>query len=75
MPVARVQLHPTRSIQLAAENKTTSPVMSPGDQAPPGTPGTGDNICPECSRRGRLHGTRCERCGGTGTVIEGVGGA
>jgi hypothetical protein len=35
--------------------------MAPGDEAPPGTPGAGENICPAC--------------GGTGTVIEEVGGA
>lgn len=49
--------------------------MNPADQAPPGTPGTGDNLCPECSGNGTVDGRRCEACGGTGTVIEGVGGA
>jgi hypothetical protein len=49
--------------------------MNPGDQAPPGTPGTGDSLCRECSGKGTVNGRRCEACGGTGTVIEGVGGA
>ena len=35
--------------------------MGPGDEAPPGTPGAGENICPTC--------------GGTGKVIEEIGGA
>jgi RecJ-like exonuclease len=49
--------------------------MNPADQAPPGTPGTGDSLCPECSGKGTVNGERCEACGGTGTVTEGVGGA
>lgn len=49
--------------------------MNPGDQAPPGTPGAGENLCPDCSGKGSLNGKRCETCGGTGKVIEGVGGA
>jgi hypothetical protein len=49
--------------------------MNPGDIAPRGTPGTGENICPKCSGKGTLDGKRCEHCGGTGKVIEGVGGA
>jgi DnaJ-class molecular chaperone len=49
--------------------------MNPGDQAPPGTPGTGENICPKCGGKGALHGRQCEHCGGTGKVTEGVGGA
>jgi DnaJ-class molecular chaperone len=49
--------------------------MNPGDQAAPGTPGTGENICPQCSGKGSVEGRECERCGGSGKVIEGVGGA
>jgi hypothetical protein len=49
--------------------------MNPGDQAPPGTPGTGESLCPECSGKGSIEGKRCEACGGSGKVIEGVGGA
>jgi hypothetical protein len=49
--------------------------MTPGDQAPPGTPGTGENICPKCSGKGRIDGKECTHCGGTGKVIQGVGGA
>ncbi|MFZ5510987.1 MAG: hypothetical protein ACOZCP_13135 [Pseudomonadota bacterium] len=49
--------------------------MKPGDEAPPGTPGTGENLCPDCSGRGRIGDRPCETCEGTGTVIQGVGGA
>lgn len=49
--------------------------MSPGDQAPAGTPGTGENVCPVCGGEGTLEGRQCASCAGTGVVIEGVGGA
>ena len=52
------------------------PEMNPGDQPPPGRPGTGENICPKCNGSGvRDDGMRCEHCGGTGKLTEGVGGA
>ena len=50
-------------------------VMNPGDAAPPGTPGTGEALCPDCSGSGKVRGKKCETCGGTGKVIEGIGGA
>ena len=47
--------------------------MNPGDEAPPDTPGTGENICPVCGGKGRLAGgEECRNCGGTGRVIEAV---
>lgn len=49
--------------------------MAPGDEAPPGTPGTGENVCRTCGGTGRLSGRTCPACQGTGTVIEGIGGA
>ena len=49
--------------------------MKPGDEAPAGTPGTGDNICPVCGGKGHLQGgLRCENCGGTGVVTTGIAG-
>jgi DnaJ-class molecular chaperone len=49
--------------------------MSPGDQVPPGTPGSGENLCPRCGGKGRLQGdTICTTCNGTGLVTEAVGG-
>lgn len=49
--------------------------MSPGDEAPPGTPGTGENVCPVCAGRGVVDGHSCNHCGGTGKVTVGIGGA
>ena len=60
---------------MAVENTPATKQMNPGDQAPPGTPGTGENICPKCGGKGSLRGNNCEYCGGTGKVTEGVGGA
>jgi RecJ-like exonuclease len=49
--------------------------MRPGDQAPPDAPGTGENVCPECSGKGKLaSGGECPNCGGTGKVITGIAG-
>ena len=45
-----------------------------GDVAPPGTPGTGENVCPVCKGTGRVKSDECPECGGTGKVIAGVGG-
>lgn len=54
--------------------ETTRP-LAPGDQAAPGTPGVGENVCPDCKGTGRLEGRACPTCGGTGKVQEGIGGA
>ena len=57
---------------------STSPErpVNPGDEASPGTPGTGDDICPECNGKGKTaRGETCRSCGGTGKVIRGIGGA
>lgn len=48
---------------------------SPGDDAPPGTPGTGENVCPRCGGSGQAHGATCPECSGTGKVNVGIGGA
>lgn len=49
--------------------------LNPGDQAAPGTPGTGEDICPVCGGDGRTDAGPCENCGGTGKIIAGIGGA
>jgi hypothetical protein len=48
---------------------------APGDEAPPGTPGTGEDICPVCNGKGKKDGKACENCAGTGKIIRGIGGA
>ena len=54
-------------------NETTP--LNPGDDATPGTPGTGEDICRNCQGRGVLDdGKPCPVCGGSGKVVEGIGG-
>jgi hypothetical protein len=49
--------------------------LSPGDEAEPGTPGTGEDICQECHGSGKMDdGSPCPNCDGTGYVTEGIGG-
>jgi hypothetical protein len=47
---------------------------APGDEATPGTPGTGENLCPDCGGTGKQGERPCPSCGGTGKIIEGIGG-
>jgi RecJ-like exonuclease len=55
--------------------KPPEPDMAPGDEAPEGSPGTGEDICPTCAGTGKLpDGKKCPTCGGTGKVVEGIGG-
>ncbi len=49
--------------------------LHPGDEAPVGTPGAGENVCRTCSGTGLLDGQTCATCGGTGVVLEEIGGA
>lgn len=49
--------------------------MNPGDEVPPGSPDSGENICPECHGSGKAGEGDCENCGGTGKIIQGIGGA
>lgn len=46
----------------------------PGDDAPAGTPGTGEDVCPDCGGKGRLQDQVCANCGGSGKVIKGISG-
>jgi hypothetical protein len=49
--------------------------LAPGDEAPAGTPGTGEDICPLCGGRGKDDsGQTCRECQGTGKVNVGIGG-
>ncbi len=48
--------------------------LNPGDIAPPGTPGTGEDICPDCQGKGQVNNGPCPNCGGTGKVIAGIAG-
>lgn len=53
---------------------TTACDLAPGDEAPPGTPGSGEDVCPRCGGDGSLSGEPCPECAGTGVVVRGVGG-
>ena len=48
--------------------------LNPGDEAPAGTPGTGESICRECGGSGRVGDSVCPSCNGSGKVTVGVGG-
>jgi DnaJ-class molecular chaperone len=49
--------------------------LAPGDEAAPGQPGSGENVCPQCNGSGvASSGVTCPNCEGTGTVTEGIGG-
>lgn len=53
----------------------TEPHLKPGDEAVPGTPGTGEEICPTCKGTGKLaDGKECPTCEGTGRITQGIGG-
>jgi DnaJ-class molecular chaperone len=56
-------------------SRPKSQPMSPGDEAPAGTPGTGEAVCQRCGGTGQIKGQECPECGGTGKVIRGIGGA
>lgn len=54
---------------------------TPEDDPEKGTPGTGEDICPNCHGTGKMinqetglpSSVSCERCDGTGIIIEGIG--
>lgn len=49
--------------------------MHRGDEAAPGTPGAGADICAHCAGTGTMAGVApCALCGGTGKVMRGIGG-
>ncbi len=45
------------------------PETNPGDEAKPGTPGTGKDVCQTCHGSGGVDAGACETCGGSGKVI------
>jgi len=48
----------------------------PGDQVPPGTPESGENLCFKCGGSGKIEGGGdCPECLGTGKVNTGAAGA
>ena len=60
----------------AAQQQTPTPGQPrAGDDAPPGTSGTGENVCPTCGGTGRIGLVPCSDCEGTGRVVKAIGGA
>jgi DnaJ-class molecular chaperone len=59
----------------AKQSSGADAAMSPGDEAPAGTPGTGEDVCPNCGGSGRAAGSACPVCAGTGKITVGIGGA
>src|SRR3954466_12308452 len=47
---------------------------APGDEAAPGTPSTGEDVCPRCGGSGRVEGGEGPACRGTGRGRRGGGG-
>lgn len=59
-----------------ASVNVSAPTLRPGDEAAPGTPGTGEGLCRACGGSGVTDaGERCPACEGTGRVTVGIGGA
>ena len=60
----------------AVPGATDRSKMAPGDEAPPGTRGTGEDVCRCCGGSGKMDdGSECKECAGTGKVTVGIGGA
>lgn len=55
-------------------SESAAPPPRPGDEAPAGAPGSGENLCPRCNGSGRLGAEPCPECEGTGKITEGIGG-
>jgi hypothetical protein len=45
-----------------------------GDEAPPGAPGGGEQVFPDCGGSGRRDGQACPTCCGSGKINAGIGG-
>ncbi len=52
-----------------------TPSLNPGDEAAPGTAGSGEDNCRDCGGSGQVNGQDCQNCGGTGRVVKVIGGA
>jgi hypothetical protein len=49
--------------------------LRPGDEAEPGRPDTGEDVCDHCGGSGKEEdGSACPVCEGAGRVVRGVGG-
>ncbi len=53
----------------------TAGEMAPGDEAKPGTPGTGEMTCLDCHGSGSRGEQQCATCAGSGMIVKAIGGA
>jgi hypothetical protein len=63
------------SMGMTEKTKVRPDGLNPGDEAAPGTPGTGEDVCYDCKGTGRLRQDQCPTCGGSGKIIRAIGGA
>ncbi|BAN25627.1 putative uncharacterized protein [Caballeronia insecticola] len=75
---AREEEHCLLDQTAPAQTKETAmaqePPLNPGDEADPGVPGTGEDLCPDCNGSGKRDSAECATCAGTGMVTQGIGG-
>jgi len=64
----------TQDAQRAEDAGEQREAMAPGDEAPPGDPSAGENLCRTCNGTGDVDGKSCETCGGSGKVSTAVSG-
>jgi hypothetical protein len=48
--------------------------LNPGDEGSSNAPGVGEDLCQACHGSGMVEGGPCSVCGGTGKVLQGIGG-
>ena len=71
----RPQRRPSISTAGSGPKRLAQDTMAPGDEAPQGTPGTGEAVCPDCGGSGKASaGAPCPTCEGSGVVTVGIGG-
>jgi hypothetical protein len=56
-----------------SEQRATD-AMDPGDEVPPDTASAGEDQCERCHGTGRVDGSTCPECGGSGRIVEAIGG-
>ena len=80
-PIHHAAMGPILEKDASMQAKNPTRHHTPDDDPEPGTPGTGEDICPECHGTGKQMDKKtgkptdepCERCDGTGIITEGVG--
>jgi hypothetical protein len=80
---AYVSFHQSSNAKQSRIMQSKNPTRhhTPDDDPEPGTPGTGEDICPDCKGTGKQLDKEmskpsdkpCERCDGTGIIVEGIG--